>query len=152
MMLLHGEENLEVFKLMQAGENYLVEEKIVDCQYKKKMAIIYFEYLIKNEQTKELMARVLTSIIIRGVTEFPCTPTIKVIYPKIPQRLPDSIAEEYLPPGQAFLYRLNSDRNPLHVDPDMAELGGFAKPIIHGLCTYGFTARVIYEKYFQGEP
>jgi peroxisomal enoyl-CoA hydratase 2 len=34
----------------------------------------------------------------------------------------------------------------------MAELGGFEKPIIHGLCTYGFTARSIYEKYCNDDP
>jgi acyl dehydratase len=62
------------------------------------------------------------------------------------------VVEEKLLPGQAFLYRLNGDMNPLHVDPDMAEMGGFSKPIIHGLCTYGVTTRLIYEKYFNGEP
>ena len=34
----------------------------------------------------------------------------------------------------------------------MSSLGGFDKPILHGLCTYGFTARVIYEKYCNGDP
>jgi peroxisomal enoyl-CoA hydratase 2 len=32
----------------------------------------------------------------------------------------------------------------------MAALGGFERPIIHGLCTLGFTARALYEKYCNG--
>lgn len=37
--------------------------------------------------------------------------------------------------------------NPLHVDPDMAEMGGFKKPILHGLCTYGVTCWLLIEKF-----
>jgi len=31
MMLLHGEENLEVFKPISPGSKYDVQEKVVDC-------------------------------------------------------------------------------------------------------------------------
>jgi len=34
----------------------------------------------------------------------------------------------------------------------MAEIGGFDKPILHGLCSYGFTARLVYQKYCSGNP
>ena len=54
-------------------------------------------------------------------------------------------------PSQAFLYRLNGDYNPLHVDPQMSEMGGFKTPILHGLCTYGVTAKAIVEKYFPDD-
>jgi acyl dehydratase len=53
--------------------------------------------------------------------------------------------------NQAFFYRMCGDRNPLHVDPQMSEMGGFKVPILHGLCTYGVTARSLYETYFKGD-
>jgi len=31
-------------------------------------------------------------------------------------------------------------------------MGGFDVPILHGLCTYGFTARAVYEKYHSEDP
>lgn len=51
---------------------------------------------------------------------------------EIPQTVPDFkiAAETY--PGQAFLYRLCSDLNPLHIDPNIAKAQNFERPILHG--------------------
>ncbi|MCZ4548631.1 MaoC/PaaZ C-terminal domain-containing protein [Gordonia rubripertincta] len=43
----------------------------------------------------------------------------------------------------AVLYRLTGDKHLIHVDPKAARDAGFARPLLHGLCTLGTTALAI---------
>lgn len=66
---------------------------------------------------------------------------------KPPSKDPDHVAEFKTSPDQAAIYRLSGDKNPLHIDPDFAGVGGFDEPILHGLCSFGIATKAIYEKY-----
>jgi acyl dehydratase len=69
-----------------------------------------------------------------------------------PERAPDHRITYRTSPDQALVYRLSGDRNPLHSDPSFAALGGFDRPILHGLCTYGFTGRALLHTLCEGDP
>jgi acyl dehydratase len=60
-----------------------------------------------------------------------------------PEREPDITVDLPTRPEQALLYRLNGDRNPLHIDPAVAAKAGFPRPILHGLCTFGVVAHAL---------
>ena len=69
-----------------------------------------------------------------------------------PERSPDHEITYQTSPDQAFIYRLNGDRNPLHTDPSFAAAGGFDRPILHGLCSYGFTGRALLHALCGSDP
>ena len=70
----------------------------------------------------------------------------------LPDRDADHVGAYPTRPDQALLYRLNGDRNPLHSDPTFAAAAGFDKPILHGLCTYGFTGRALLHALCGSDP
>jgi len=64
-----------------------------------------------------------------------------------PDRGPDRVLEVETRPEQSLIYRLTGDRNPLHSDPVVAERAGYARPILHGMCTYGMTSLELASEY-----
>ena len=69
-----------------------------------------------------------------------------------PDRPADLTLDYPTRPDQALLYRLNGDRNPLHADPAFANMVGFPRPILHGLCTFGITCRAVLQAYADFDP
>ena len=71
--------------------------------------------------------------------------------PAIPKRACDLTLQANSFPGQAILYRLTGDTNPLHIDPSFASIQKLPKPIIHGLATKGIITRTIVEKILNND-
>ena len=72
-----------------------------------------------------------------------------------PEREPDWVVEGSTTTEQALLYRLSGDHNPLHADPEaamQAEKVTQGRPILHGLCTYGYIGRALLQQECGGDP
>ncbi|KAJ7104215.1 hydroxysteroid dehydrogenase [Mycena belliarum] len=65
----------------------------------------------------------------------------------VPKRAPDAVVEEKTSSSQAALYRMSGDVNPLHILPEFAAIGGFDKPILHGLCSMGISGKHVFQKF-----
>ncbi len=141
MMLVHGEQYLEILSLLPSRATVTTSMKVSDI-FDKGSGLLIVINAKSVDQSGTVLARARSSVFIRGIGAFggergPSAAS------NLPQRSPDIIHEEGTLETQALLYRLSSDANPLHVDPQMAALGNYEKPILHGLCSYGFAARAI---------
>ncbi|CDW84050.1 like domain containing protein [Stylonychia lemnae] len=152
--ILHGEEDVEILKPIQIenGDQYKVVEKIMDMQDKGKFTSLIVEKSIQNLRSQEVHSRVISTYVMLGLTGYGYKGSYKSpSFPKKPERNPDHESEERTSPNQAILYRLNGDLNPLHIDPRKAAISKFDRPILHGLCTFGNSSRVAYDKFVNDD-
>ena len=126
MMLLHGEEELTILKPLKHNNHYVINERLIDYQDKVKGALMWLQADIHDAATNEIVAVTVSNLYVRGAGGFGHKGTMKSKIPKkLPTREPDFVGEAQTAPGLAILYRLNGDKNPLHMDPEMAKMGGF---------------------------
>lgn len=145
-MLLHGSQEIRLHKPLPAAGSLSVVAEMADIQDKGegKNAIIMMRGLGSDPATGELVAETLSTAVIRGAGGFGGQPGQRPAAPVFPDREPDARIAMPTREDQALIYRLSGDRNPLHSDPWFArEMAGFEKPILHGLCTYGFAGRAL---------
>jgi acyl dehydratase len=143
--VLHGEQGLVVHKPLPAAATVIGKLKITEIVDKGegKGALCYSRRDIFDKKTGDLLCSVNGCSFWRGDGGFggPSGPTPK------PQAVRDSAPDASLDiktlPQAALIYRLSGDYNPLHADPAVAKVGGFPRPILHGLCTYGVAGRAL---------
>lgn len=70
----------------------------------------------------------------------------------VPEVPPDAVCDIPTMPQAALLYRLSGDDNPLHANPERALAAGFARPILHGRCSFGIAAWAIMKAVCQYDP
>ena len=141
-MLVHAEQGLHIHRPIPPAGTARIVSTVTDIYDKGSAAIVRSESTASDVQTGAPIVTTTSSVFIRGEGGFGGDSGPKATW-QAPDRDPDWIGSARTWPGQALLYRLNGDRNPLHADPAFAARGGFEKPILHGLCTYGISARLL---------
>ena len=152
--LLHGSQEIRLSAPLPAAGALSVVAEVADIQDKGegKNAIIMLRARGSDPATGEQIAETLTTLVIRGDGGFGGRPGQRAAAPEFPDREPDARVALPTREDQALLYRLSGDRNPLHSDPWFArEMAGFEKPILHGLCTYGFAGRALLAELAGGD-
>ena len=150
-LMVHGEQGIELLDEIPPDGQLESRGRIAGIWDKGSAALIELESEAINAATGKPLLRTQASLFCRGEggwggdrgpsekVEFPdAEPTHEVTY---------ATRED-----QALTYRLSGDRNPLHSDPSFAAMGGFDRPILHGLCTYGFTGRALLHTLCDSDP
>ncbi len=151
MMILHGEQYLEIRKHPIPTEGTLTSKpRIAHIYDKGKGALIELDVVTEDADGNEIFFNRFATFV-RGEGGFGGE---KGPPPgnEPPDRDPDEIVEEKTLRQQAAIYRLSGDYNPLHIDPQFAQMAGFDRPIIHGLCTFGFVGRAVLRTYCGNDP
>ena len=148
---IQGEQAIKLHLPIPPEGEALVDGGITNIYDKGKGALLVWRLNIMTAR-HEPLAEAEVGIFYVGEGGFGGGPGPKVEFLVPPKGTePDFTVSEYIPENQAALYRLNGDINPLHVDPDFAKMGGFPRPILHGLCTYGHAVRAILSKACDGD-
>lgn len=151
--LLHGEHYLELYKPLAPGANLRRDYKLIDVLDKGSGASLIFNVESYDEANEKVSLNQFVVFLV-GSGNFggpkDSNSLFKVSNRKF-DRVPDKSMEEKTSPDQAALYRLNGDNNPLHIDPQFASIGGFDKPILHGLCSFGIAVKHVLKMYCDND-
>jgi len=148
-LVLDGGRDLTIHRPLHGSANVVMDGRIVGAVDKGsgKGAIITREVVIRDALTRDKIATLKSNVFARGDGGFGGPADQGREVPDKPDREPDRTVDIVTRPNQALLYRLSGDRNPLHSDPEVAIKAGFARPILHGLCTYAICCRAVLESY-----
>ncbi|KAF9181097.1 hypothetical protein BGZ51_005671 [Haplosporangium sp. Z 767] len=155
MMLLHGEQYLEIIKPFPTHGKLVSTPYVVDILDKGKGCVATIGVKTTDENGDEICINEFT-MFIRGAGNFGgkkegADRGAATAANQAPNRKPDHVVTEKTHENQAALYRLSGDWNPLHIDPDMAAVGGFDVPILHGLCSFGIAGKHIFKTYCNND-
>ena len=148
---LHGEQMIRLHHPIPAQGKIISTGRVADVFDKGKAAVIHFLSQGHTEDGTHLFDIEHVAFHV-GAGGFGGDPGPKSAPLNPPEGTKPSFSLSYpIPENQAALYRLSGDLNYLHIDPEYAKLGGFPRPILHGLCTYGFATRAILHGLCQGD-
>ncbi|MFI5045279.1 MAG: MaoC/PaaZ C-terminal domain-containing protein [Acidimicrobiales bacterium] len=142
-MLVHGEEKIYLHREIPVSGTLVCTPEVTAIWDKGKGAVIEAMARCVLKDSDEPLFDVVMSAFIRGEGGWGGERGPSGPQNEAPDRDPDHTVTYTTRPEQPFIYRLSGDRNPLHSDPSFAALAGFDRPILHGLCTYGFTGRAL---------
>ncbi len=142
---LHGEQFVEIRRAIPLNAKLTHKSRIKNIFDKGKNALVVTETRSFDDEGRELFHNETTTVVRgaggwggdRGPAAVPGVNSAK------PDREADASLTELIGQNQALIYRLSGDFNPLHVDAEFAKNFGFERPILHGLCTFGYAGRHI---------
>nr|XP_031828485.1 peroxisomal multifunctional enzyme type 2 [Nomia melanderi] len=153
MKMLHGEDYIELHKPVPTEATVETHFKLVDILDKGSGAVFLINYETFDTMTGDKLSTGQISLFSIGSGGFQGKRTSPHVVPTIdpPNRKPDASVTQQTSFDQAALYRLSGDRNPLHIDPNLAQMAGYKTPLLHGLCSFGFSVRHVLQTYANGD-
>jgi acyl dehydratase len=151
VVVLHAEHLIEVPGPIPVTAEVVHTGRLKDLVDRGGGALGLFEVETRDQASGELLMRNIAYFYLKGLGGFGKAADEPYQRLVAPAREPDRTGSVTLIPQQAFIYRLSGDRNPLHVDPEVAARAGFDRPLLHGLCTYGVACKSLVDLMLDGD-
>lgn len=143
--VVHGEHAVRVHAPIAPEGIVIGRSRILDVIDKgaDKGALIYSERTILDKAGGQLLATINQTTFCRADGGFGGDKREAAAPHPIPGRAPDVVCDLATRPETALIYRLSGDLNPLHAEPAFARAGGYPRPILHGLATFGVAGHAV---------
>jgi acyl dehydratase len=154
MRILNAEQGITIHRPLAPQGRVVGRTKILEVIDKgaDKGALIYTERKVSDKASGAPIATVTQTTFARGDGGFRGPKRDSPPPHSVPERKPDLVCDLATRPEMALIYRLSGDRNPLHVDPDVARAAGFVRPILHGLATFGVVGHAVLKSVCDYDP
>ena len=150
VMILHGEQGFRIAKTIPTNGSLTTSGVVTGVYDKGKGALVTIDSTTTDASGETVFTNT-SGVFVRGAGGFggdrgPGAGN------KAPERAPDKTLEDTTLDIQAAIYRLSGDRNPLHIDPSFSKMAGYDRPILHGLCSFGYAGRAVLAEYCDNDP
>jgi acyl dehydratase len=149
--ILHAEQEVAVHRELPTAGRAHSTTRVAAIYDKGKGALVRLKTEVIDSKDDMALATLTSGLFIRGAGGWGGDRGPQRQW-ALPEGQADAVCRYRTSPGQALIYRLSGDRNPLHSDPAAAAAAGFPGPILHGLCTYGYTGRALVDVVCEGDP
>lgn len=152
MKILHGEQTVSLHRPIPPNGSFSTVAEVTGIYDKGKGALAVVEAKTTDADGEPVFDNVFT-LFIRGEGGFGGERGPEALKADPPEgEEPAFVHTETTLPEQAALYRLSGDLNPIHISPQMAKAAGLERPILHGLCTFGYAGRAVLANACGGDP
>jgi acyl dehydratase len=150
LRLVHGEQDMEFLAPIRPGDRITSTAKIESIETKSTGETMDVRLEAKN-QRGEKVVRAMFSVFIRAGGRRGAPAQAQEPEPERGEKVVE--VTQQIDPDQTARYAdASGDRNPIHLDENVARMAGLPGIIVHGLCTMAFTSKVIIDRLCGGDP
>jgi acyl dehydratase len=151
LRLLHAAQDMEFLAPIRPGDSITSTARIVSIETHQSGETMALELAARNADGTPVNRTVFT-IFIRGRRDRTAEPEAKSPA-DAPHGEPLAVAAQTIDRDQTVRYaEASGDRNPIHIDANVAKMAGLPGIIVHGLCTMAFTSKVFIDRLCGGDP
>ncbi|MGO9602375.1 MAG: MaoC/PaaZ C-terminal domain-containing protein [Candidatus Binataceae bacterium] len=149
LRLVHGEQDMEFLAPIRPGDTITSIAKITSIEAKATGETMTVDLFAKNQSGAPVNHSVFSAFI-RGGRQAAAAEARA----EEPDRgHPIITVAQTIDADQTFRYAdASGDRNPIHIDENVAKMAGLPGIIVHGLCTMAFTSKVMVDHLCGGNP